>query len=116
MEVGFSKLPTKEMEVLNYLNEIKDTEKFVTINKLLEILEDREMYMSRVETQYLIANGLSTIPNSLKTQGCTQGTALGCCGNYSGCCWVWSLACLEHDIVCHACDRWHCGWACVPSW
>lgn len=109
-------LNQKELEVLNYLISIKDKSKFVTIDVLLEMLEDKETYMKRVHDQYRTANGLPL--NSSKTQECYNGlgTALGCCGNYSGCCWVWSLACLEHDIVCHACDRWHCGPGCVPSW
>lgn len=115
IESGYQ-LTSKELEVLNYLQRVKEKEKFITIDRLLEIMEDRETYMNRVETQYLIANGMNTFPNSAKTQGCTQGGGLGCCGNYSGCCWVWSLACLEHDIVCHDCARWHCGWGCVASW
>jgi hypothetical protein len=109
-------LNSKELEVFKYLNKVKDTEKFVTIDKILEILEAKVTFMNRVETQYLIANGVSTLSSSARTQGCTQGSDLGCCGNYSGCCWVWSFACLEHDVVCHACDRWHCGWGCVKSW
>ena len=43
------------------------------------------------------------------------GNQLGCCGNYSGCCVLATLDCLWHDIECLNCDKWHCGWACVPG-
>ena len=40
------------------------------------------------------------------------GSGIGCCGNYSGCCWMWHLHCLQHDLACLNCDKWHCGPSC----
>lgn len=104
-------LNEEEKNLFDYLNVAKENERFLTLDKLLAVIESKEEYMSRVELEILKAKGQAI---DVVTE-CTKGSALGCCGNYSGCCWYWSLFCLWHDIECLQCDIWHCGPACVPE-
>jgi len=100
-----------EKKLFDFLVLVKENERFVTLDKLLAVVESKEEYMGRVELETMKLKGQA---NDLIAE-CTKGSALGCCGNYSGCCWYWSLFCLWHDIECLQCDIWHCGPACVPE-
>jgi hypothetical protein len=100
-----------ERKIFDYLLKTSEEERFVTIDKLLNVIETKDDFMLRVDSEILKASGqpLDTITD------CMQGSDLGCCGNYSGCCWYWTILCLLHDVECLQCDIWHCGPACVPS-
>lgn len=117
IESGYQ-MNQKEKVLFEYLNEVRKKERFVTIDKLLAVTESKEQYLYRVDYQFRKANNkvlLSAL--SVAAEGdCTWGLGsdLGCCGNYSGCCWYWSIYCLDHDLKCIACDKWHCGPACEP--
>lgn len=104
-----------ELKLYNFLKDINKKQQFVTSDILFDITENNESFLERVESQYLVANGTIEQSVNSKTQACTKGSDLGCCGNYSGCCWYWSIYCLDHDIECFNCDHWHCGWDCKPG-
>jgi len=86
--------------------------------------KDIIMYSEISELQYSLSDMRSHIKNYKQKRGTTErkdcwlemlGSDLGCCGNYSGCCWLATIDCLNHDIACLKCDKWHCGWACEPG-
>lgn len=108
-------LNPKEKDLFDFLNDKRKKERFVTIDKLFAITEGKRQFLSRVESQFRKAN--QPLLYSAMEEDCSSGSGsgLGCCGNYEGCCWYWSIYCLEHDLVCLKCDRWHCGPACTPS-
>ena len=57
---------------------------------------------------------IATSVSALTTCALGEGSACGCCGNYSGCCSVSSYLCYLHDQSCESCGWW-CGWQCVPG-
>lgn len=103
----------KKQKVLDLLENYKETE--ISIDKISEFLETRKDYINRIETKFNSVNNPNSDNSLKKEEDCTQGTDLGCCGNYSGCCWYWSYYCLDHDLACLACDKWHCGPKCEPG-
>jgi hypothetical protein len=98
-------------QVLTFLEEYNKTE--VSFDKISKYIEKKEDFLNRIQTNF---NNTNNVNNALaKEKDCVKGTDLGCCGNYSGCCWYWSYYCLDHDLECLGCDKWHCGPACVPG-
>jgi hypothetical protein len=47
----------------------------------------------------------------------TQGSDIGCCGNYSGPCWYCHITCAVHDLMCWCCNSniVGCGSGCVTE-
>ena len=103
----------KKKKVLELLENYNETE--ISIDKISEYLETKKEYLNRIETKFNSVNNPTSDSSLNKEEDCTKGTDLGCCGNYSGCCWYWSYYCLDHDLACLACDKWHCGPSCEPG-
>jgi len=103
-----SKYLINKKDVIKFLNDYENEQ--VSIDKISKFIETKESFLSRIETNFNNSNNSSQLrcSNGL-------GSDLGCCGNYSGCCWYWSYYCLDHDLACLGCDKWHCGPACQPS-
>jgi len=87
----------------------------IPFNKISSFLESKEDYLNRIENSIVNYQTARNSNTNRTEEDCTLGTDLGCCGNYSGCCWYWSYYCLDHDLACLACDKWHCGPACEPE-
>ena len=114
IESGYQ-LNQKERILFDFLKITSKKERFVTIDKLLAITEDKADFMSKVEYQFLKANNLTDI-KAAREEYCFKGTDLGCCGSYSGCCWYANLYCLEHDVDCLDCLPWlYCLPGCKPG-
>ena len=109
------KIRDGEINAFEYLNNNNNHSK-ISIDKISNLIEPKEKYLDRISKAYLAkTNELLLQKHVNVAESCTQGSDLGCCGNYSGCCLYWSLVCLEHDLACIDCDHWYCGWQCTPT-
>ena len=112
-------LSDDERKVYDYL-ELNKHLPLISVDILNNIRLKKEIFSQQV-TQYHF-NFVNKINNKLPSGGgCSDcfsgicGDQLGCCGNYSGCCWLATLDCLQHDVACINCARWHCGPFCKPG-
>ncbi|TKC00541.1 hypothetical protein [Pedobacter cryophilus] len=107
------KIQDREIKAFEYLKSHRK-ESSISLDKISNLIEPREQFMNRINSAYYSNSNNYIKQNSIKIECTSQGSDLGCCGNYSGCCIYWSLVCLEHDLYCLKCDHWYCGPQCKP--
>lgn len=94
--------------IWNYAKNVATSTEITEIDMLGPIIS-AEDFLEAVNTIFEDTN--TPTPSNFCIFG--QGTAWGCCGNYSGCCWLWGDICLIHDLTCIGCTpSWYCGPQC----
>jgi hypothetical protein len=90
-------------------------------NNLFKYIQNYQggSYVSFKDYYEVYTGGKFPPPPIEPTRGCPfgQGSAHGCCGNYSGCCWFWNVHCLVHDLLCINCKpKSFCLPGCKPGY